>query len=56
MFIHSNIKNALEYYEFKANKKNNGINKNNEELRKMYLKCKKTLSYMKNIEDFFENH
>ena len=52
MYIHSNFKLAIEYYEFKASKKLNKLNKNNEELKKIYFKCKKTLEYIKNIEEF----
>ena len=52
MYIHSNFKLALEYYEFKASKKLNQLNNNNEELKKIYFKCKKTLEYIKNIEEF----
>ena len=36
MYIHSNNKLALEYYEFKANKKLKELNKNNEELKKIF--------------------
>ena len=55
MYIHSNNKLALEYYEFKANKKSQKLNKNNEELKKIYLQCQKTLKYMQNIEEFLES-
>ena len=52
MYIHSDFKLAIEYYEFKASKKLNKLNNNNEELKKIYFKCKKTLEYIKNIEEF----
>ena len=52
MYIHSNFNLDIEYYEFKASKKLNQLNKNNEELKKIYFKCKKTLEYIKNIEEF----
>ena len=52
MYIHSNFKLAIEYYEFKASKKLNQLNNNNEELKKIFFKCKKTLEYIKNIEEF----
>ena len=52
MYIHSNFQLALEYYEFKASKKLNELNNNNDELKKIYFKCKKTLEYIRNIEDF----
>ena len=52
MYIHSNSKFALEYYEYKAGKKLKELNKNNEELKKIYFRCKKTFEYIKNIEDF----
>jgi len=52
MYVHSNIKLAIEYYEFKASKKLNQLKNNNEELKKIYFKCKKTLEYIKNIEEF----
>ena len=54
MYIHSNFKLAIEYYEFKASKKLNQLNNNNEELKKIYSKCKKTLEYIKNIEEFLK--
>ena len=52
MYIHSNEKLALEYYEFKANKKLKELNKNDEELKKIYFRCQNTFDYIKNIEDF----
>ena len=55
MYIHSNNKLALEYYEFKSYKISKELNKNNEELKKLYLKCQKTLNYIQNIEEFVEN-
>ena len=56
MYIHSNSTLALEYYEYKAYKKYNKLNKNNEELKKIFIQCKKTLGYMKNIEEFLKNN
>jgi hypothetical protein len=38
MYIHSNCQLALEYYEYKASKKLNHLNKNNDELKKIYFK------------------
>ena len=52
MYIHSNSKLALEYYEYKASKKLNELNKNNEELKKIYFRCQQTFEYIKNIEEF----
>ena len=52
MYIHSNGKLALEYYEYKASKKLNELNKNNEELKKIYFRCQQTFEYIKNIEEF----
>ena len=53
MYIHSDEKLALEYYEFKACKKSRELKKNNEELKKMFFKCKQTLEYIKKIEEYF---
>ena len=52
MYIHSNSKLALEYYEYKVSKKLNELNKNNEELKKIYFRCQQTFEYIKNIEEF----
>ena len=52
MYILSNSKLALEYYEYKASKKLNELNKNNEELKKIYFRCQQTFEYIKNIEEF----
>ena len=54
MFIHSNYKLSLEYYEFKANKKSKELKKNKEELKKMYFKGKQTLEYITKIEEYLE--
>ena len=56
MYIHSNTKLAIEYYEFKANKKLIKLNKNNEELKKIYFECKQTLVYVKNLEEYINNN
>ena len=56
MHIHSNHKLALEYYEFKANKKAKELDKNNEELKKNYFMCKQTFVYIKNIEEFLNKN
>ena len=55
MYIHSNTRIALEYYEFKANKKLVEFNKNNEELQKNYFICKQSIEYVKNIEEYLKN-
>ena len=55
MYIYSNIDYALEYYEFKANKKKEELNKNNKEFRKYYFKCKETLKYINKIEEYLKN-
>ena len=52
MYIHSDIKLALEYYEFRANKKLKELNKNEENLKKIYSKCQNTLDYIQKIEEF----
>ena len=55
MYIHSNNKLAIEYYEFKSSKKLKELNKNNEEFKKIYFRCQKTFEYIKNIEKFLIN-
>ena len=55
MYIYSNIDYALEYYEFKANKKKEELNKNNKEFIKYFFKCKETLKYINKIEEYLKN-
>ena len=55
MYIHSDNKLALEYYEFRANKKLKELNKNEEDLKKIYSKCQNTFDYIKKIEEYKEN-
>ena len=56
MYIHSDNKLALEYYEFRANKKLKELNKNEEDLKKIYSKCQNTFDYIKKIEEYIENN
>ena len=56
MYIHSDNKLALEYYEFRANKKLKELNKNEENLKKIYAKCQNTFDYIKKIEEYIENN
>ena len=56
MYIHSDIKLALEYYEFRANKKLKELNKNEENLKKIYAKCQNTFDYIKKIEKYIDNN
>ena len=55
MYIHSDYKLALEYYEFRANKKLKELNKNENNLKKIYAKCQNTFDYIQKIEKFLEN-
>ena len=55
MYIHSDYKLALEYYEFRANKKLKELNKNENNLKKIYAKCQNTFDYIQKIEEFLEN-
>jgi len=52
MYIHSIFKLAIEYYEFKASKKLNQLNKNNEELKKIYFNLKKLWNIIKILKNF----
>ena len=56
MYIRSNYKLSLEFYEFKANKKVKQLEKNNEELKKSYFMCKQTFGYIKNVEEFLSKN
>ncbi len=56
MNIHSDINLSLEYYEYKADKKLNELNKFHDKIKTNYHRCQKTLKYIENIEYFLENN